>query len=60
MNQAEEAVKLFGITNQLLEDDLDRIETEYAIDLRRGHSRTVEADASYYPQIEREIRAEAA
>src|SRR2546430_683238 len=56
---ASESLKLFAMTNQLLEHDLDRIEREHAIDLSRGHS-SVEADESYYPQIESAIRAEAA
>jgi hypothetical protein len=33
---------------------------EYGIDLQRGHQRVVEPDKAYYPQIEQEIRAEAA
>lgn len=55
-----DALKLFAITNQLLEYDLDAIEKEHGIDLDRDHSRTVEADSEYYPQIEASIRAEAA
>jgi hypothetical protein len=57
---AEQALKLFAMSNQLLEHDLDRIESEYVVDLHRTHRRAVEADDSYYPQIERDIRAEAA
>jgi len=57
---AEERVKLFGITNQLLEHDLDRVEREFVIDLQRGHQSAVAADEAYYPQIEASIRAEAA
>lgn len=57
---AEDAIKLFGITNQLLEHDLDRLEQEYGLDLRRGHLSTATPDEAYYPQIEAEIRAEAA
>lgn len=57
---AEEAVKLFGMTNQLLEHDLDRIEREHAIDLKRGHESKAVPDETYYPQIEASIRAEAA
>lgn len=57
---AEERVKLFGITNQLLEHDLDRVEREFVIDLQRGHQPAVAADEAYYPQIEASIRAEAA
>ena len=56
----QDALKLFGITSQLIEHDLDRIESEQAIDLQRGHRKTVEADQDYYPQIETAIRAEAA
>ncbi len=57
---AEEAIKLFGMTNQLLEHDLDRVERENAIDLQRGHQAGLVPDESYYPQIESKIRAEAA
>jgi hypothetical protein len=57
---AEEAIKLFGLTNQLLEHDLDRVEQEHGIDLQRGHLSTITPDEAYYPQIEAEIRAEAA
>lgn len=60
MSQAEEDIKMFGITNQLLEHDLDRVEREQGIDLGRGHRRQIDADESYYPQIEQAIRAEAA
>jgi hypothetical protein len=56
----EDAIKLFGITNQLLEHDLDRVEREQAVDLRRGHQSKVAQDETYYPQIESAIRAEAA
>jgi hypothetical protein len=38
----------------------DRVEREYAVDLKRGHSAGGELDESYYPQIESRIRAEAA
>lgn len=57
---AAETVKLFGMSNQLLEHDLDRIEKEYAIDLQRGHQSRTAPDETYYPQIEASIRAEAA
>jgi hypothetical protein len=56
----EDALKLFGITSQLIEHGLDRVETETGIDLQRGHRKTLEADQDYYPQIETAIRAEAA
>lgn len=57
---ADDSIKLFGMTNQLLEHDLDQIEQEYAIDLERGHQSRAVPDEAYYPQIEQEIRAEAA
>jgi Swt1-like HEPN len=60
LTSAEEAIKLFGMTNQLLEHDLDRVEREQSIDLHRGHSSSLVPDEDYYPQIEGDIRAEAA
>jgi hypothetical protein len=55
-----ESVKVFAMTNQLLEHDLDRIESEFAIDLQRDHQSAIESDETYYPQIESSFRAEAA
>lgn len=48
------------MTNQLIEHDLDEVEKRYSIDLSRGHKKTLEIDEFYYPQIEQEIRSEAA
>lgn len=56
----EDALKLFALTSQLIEHDLDQVEHEHALDLRRDHRARLEADESYYPQIESAIRAEAA
>jgi len=56
----EERVKLFAISNQLLENDLDRIERDFVVDLGRDHQRVVEKDQDYYPQIDAAIRQEAA
>ena len=55
----EDLFKLFGISNQLLENDLDRVERELGIDLARAHQKTLEKDQDYYPQIERDIRQDA-
>ena len=60
MTSSLDQVKLFGITNQLLEQDLDRVESDFGIDLNRGHKGRVEKDETYYPQIEAQFRAEAA
>lgn len=56
----EEAIKLFAMSNQLVEQDLDRIEREMALDLGRATASVAESDQVYYPQIEQEFRAEAA
>lgn len=55
----EEELKLFFVSNQLLENDLDRVEREYNIDLNRSHEKTIEIDKDYYPQIDRAFRIEA-
>jgi hypothetical protein len=55
----EDEIKLFGMTNQLIEHGLDRVEREHAIDLGRGKIAS-DIDEAYYPQIESAIRAEAA
>ena len=57
---ASEKLKLFAITNQLIEHDFERIEAEYGIDLQRGHQDKLTSDESYYPQIEQQLRSEAA
>ena len=60
-NAAELAtIKLFHVSNQMAENDLDRVERELSIDLGRKHVRLVESDQDYYPQISRDVRQEAA
>lgn len=53
-------IKLFGISNQLLETELDRIERELGLELGRDHVGLIRSDETYYPQIDASIRAEAA
>lgn len=55
----EKRIKLFHINNQLLENDLDAIESKYGVTLGRGHLKTIDQDPDYYPQIDSKIRAEA-
>jgi hypothetical protein len=55
----EEQFKIFVLSNQMLELDLDGVERQHALDLSRGISQPV-LDRDYYPQIESAIRAEAA
>lgn len=59
-SDAERALYLFGMSNQMTEFELDRVEAEYGIDLKRGHTGSIATDQIYYPQIEREVRDEAA
>jgi hypothetical protein len=56
----EHLLKLFFLSNQLLDHELDRVETEFAIDLRRSHIRATVSDEDYYPQLDQELRSEAA
>lgn len=58
MKDPENIVKLFGITNQFAELDLDRIEEGLGIDLGRKR-KVIEKESTYYPQFEAEIRKEA-
>lgn len=55
-----DAVKLFAMANQLAENELDRVEREYAIDLGRRLPATADKDETYYPQFGQRIRNEAA
>lgn len=55
----ESDIKLFHISNQLAENDLDRIEDKFGISLGRAHVKTIETDSEYYPQIDSSIRAAA-
>lgn len=57
-NKNEDIIKLFGITNQMLELDLNRIEKKFDLDLGRVKTKA-DADNIYYPQFELEIRKEA-
>lgn len=59
-NSVADAVKLFGITNQMIEHSLDQVEREHAVDLQRDVGTSDDIDEAYYPQIESSIRAEAA
>jgi hypothetical protein len=55
----ESLVKLFGMSNQLLENELSAVEAKHAIDLGRG-IRARDTDQIYYPQFQADVRAEAA
>lgn len=55
----ERTVKLFGMSNQLLENSLDRLEEGLGIDLNRGKKSKAEKDPRYYPQFDEAVRLEA-
>jgi Swt1-like HEPN len=57
---SDEMLKLFAVSNQLLEHDLDRVEKTIGFDLGRGHTSMIASDDAYYPQIEADIRKQAA
>ncbi len=52
-------VKVFLMTTQLLEEDLDQVEREQLLDLGRRRSVAKDEADAYYPQIEQEFRSEA-
>jgi hypothetical protein len=59
--KVEDAVKLFGMTNQLIETDLDAVEKRFSIDLGRNSSDgSILRDEDYFPQFEERVRKEAA
>jgi len=57
--QAENLVKLFGMTTHLIAEDLTAVGERYALDL--GHLPRVKPhESEYYPQFEQSVRVEAA
>lgn len=54
-----QVIKSFGMTNMLLEADLDRIEREHDIDLGRRLNTNKTIEDSYYPQFDQNLRSEA-
>jgi hypothetical protein len=55
---SDNIIKLFGITNQFVEFDLDRVESKFEIDLGRKRKKD-DKDNVYYPQFELAVRKEA-
>ena len=53
-------IKLFGMSQQMVERDLDRVEEACKFDLGRDAGTPKELDETYYPQFEEAIRDEAA
>jgi hypothetical protein len=53
------AIKAFGMTNMLLEADLDKIERKYQIDLGRRSNQSNKIEDTYFPQFDTSLKAEA-
>lgn len=56
---ASKLLKEFGMTNQLLESELDRVERDFGLELGRRPVRD-EWEERYYPQFDESVRIEAA
>ncbi|MEW8512338.1 MAG: Swt1 family HEPN domain-containing protein [Candidatus Thiodiazotropha sp.] len=59
----EDKVKAFGMTNMLIETEIDSIENRYDIELRNDQSlseQSKEIEEIYFPQFEQGLRKEAA
>ena len=54
-----DAIKVFGMTNQLIEADLDRVEEKYDFDLGRGLTVDTPSEDLFYLQFDASVRAEA-
>jgi hypothetical protein len=55
----EARIKLFAMSHQMVERELDRVERELDIDLKRDES-AEDVDDQYYPQFSEAVRKEAA
>lgn len=53
------SIKAFGMTNMLLEAELDAIEDKYQLNLGRGRNSGNRIEDKYYPQFDASLRAEA-
>lgn len=59
MQDSDKRLRLFLASNQITELNLDRVEATFAIDLKRGIHHAEDKDASYYPQFDQQVRAQA-
>jgi len=59
-NQALERIKAFGMTNQMVAEDLSRIATLHGVDLGHLPATVQSVEDVYYPQFDAAVRAEAA
>lgn len=57
--KSEEKIKLFGMSHQLVERELDKIEEQFKLDLGRSAKEKDDKDDKFYPQFDYLIRQEA-
>ena len=55
----EDRVKLFSMSHMMVERDLDRVETQFKVDLGRDKGVSQDRDDLYYPQFSEAVRHEA-
>jgi hypothetical protein len=58
--KASERIRLFGMSLQMVERDLDAVEKQHSLDLGRSHTFEPGKDEEYYPQFKEAFRREAA
>lgn len=59
MSEADK-IRLFRMTHQMIESDLDRVEKHFNVDLGRDLQPATGKDEEYYPQFTEAVRQEAA
>ena len=57
--RTDEAIKLFGLNNLIIESDIRQIERERDVDLGHRDDQEQRIDQTYYPQFSERLRAEA-
>lgn len=55
----QDAIKIFGMTNQLLTEELTRVEREYDVELGHTVAVTEKEKEQYYSQFDRAVRQDA-
>ena len=58
--KTDDRIKLFGMSHQMLERELDVLEERLQLDLGRDGVPTTDKDEEFYPQFKAEVRREAA
>lgn len=56
----EDKIKLFGMSQLMLDRELDRVEQAHDLDLQRKATSHSDLDEAYYPQFDESVRKEAA